>query len=394
MMEHCSGGSQMASSNSRDNLRIPKCCSKSLGAPMEKTLHRDLYIENEWFAREREHIFFGDWTCIGREEDCPGPGDYRAISIAGESVLTVRGEDGVLRAFFNVCRHRGCQLVDSTDPEKQQGRMLSNIRCPYHSWTYRLDGSLHHTPHLEVEKARYHLHKVALDTWAGFVFANIAGSGKTLAEQLGPIAKRVRRYPLADLRTGANIDYTAAANWKVILENYNECYHCAGVHPELCKIVPEFRKNGGAGLDWEDGIPQKQGTDTFTFSGTSSRPSFPGLSEAEQTRHFGELIYPNLMLSLCREHVAAFILWPSGPEQTRIECRLLFHPDAIAEPGFDPSDAADFWDVVNLQDWSICERVQRGMHSRPFEAGYYAPMEDLSLDIRQYVSSRLGIDVG
>ncbi|MDH4048310.1 MAG: aromatic ring-hydroxylating dioxygenase subunit alpha [Gammaproteobacteria bacterium] len=360
---------------------------------MEKTLHRDLYIEGEWFARERENIFFGEWTCIGRDEDWPEMGDYQAISIAGESLLAIRGDDGKLRAFFNVCRHRGCQLVDSADPEKQKGRMQSNIRCPYHSWTYRFDGSLHFTPHLDVEKEKYHLHRVPLDTWGGFVFANISSKDGSLAEQLGPIPQRVRRYPLADLETAKSIDYEVAANWKVILENYNECYHCAGVHPELCKIVPEFRKNGGAGLDWESGIPQKEGTDTFTMSGTANRPSFPGLNQAEKTKHFGELIYPNLMLSLSRDHAAAFILWPAGPEKTRIECRFLFHPEAIVQPDFDPSDAADFWHITNLQDWGICERVQRGMHSRPFESGYYAPMEDLSLDIRHYVSSRLGITV-
>jgi Rieske 2Fe-2S family protein len=360
---------------------------------MEKTLHRDLYIESGWFAKEREHIFFGEWSCIGREEDWPQTGDYQAISVAGENLLAVRGEDGILRAFFNVCRHRGCQLVDTADPAAQKGRMRSNIRCPYHSWTYRFDGSLHHTPHLDVAKEKYHLHKVALDCWGGFVFVNVAGKSKTLAEQLGPIPQRVRRYPLADLRTAKSIEYGVDANWKVLLENYNECYHCAGVHPELCRIVPEFRKNGGAGLHWEGGIPQKQGTDTFTVSGITNRPSFPGLSEAERTKHFGELIYPNLMLSLSRDHAAAFIVWPQGPEKTRIECRFLFHPEAIDSPDFDPSDAADFWDVVNRQDWSICERVQRGMHSRQFDSGYYAPMEDMSLDIRQYVSSRLGISI-
>jgi Rieske 2Fe-2S family protein len=358
---------------------------------MEKTLHRDLYIETDWFLKERENIFFGEWTCIGRQEDWPQAGDYQAISIAGESILVVRGDDDVLRAFFNVCRHRGCQLVDSEDTGALKGRMRSNIRCPYHSWTYRFDGSLFHTPHLDVEKENYHLHTVALDSWGGFVFVNVAKKSGTLAEQLGEISHRVRRYPLADLRTVRSIEYEVDANWKVILENYNECYHCGGVHPELCKIVPEFRKNGGAGLDWEAGIPQKEGTDTFTFSGTTNRPSFPALNDAEKTRHFGELIYPNLMISLSRDHVAAFTLWPNGPESTRIECRFLFHPEAIEKPDFEPNDAADFWDIVNLQDWKICERVQRGMHSRPFESGYYAPMEDLSLDIRKYVASRLAI---
>ena len=178
----------------------------------------------------------------------------------------------------------------------------------------------------------------------------------------------------------------------MILENYNECYHCAGVHPELCRIVPEFRKGGASGLDWDAGIPQKEGTDTLTFSGTSNRPSIPGLSDPESTRHFGELAYTNLMLSLSRDHAAAFVLWPVSADETVIDCHFLFHPNATAAEDFDPADAMDFRDLVNKQDWNICERVQRGMHSRVFDHGYYAEMEDLSLDIRRYVEDRLPTD--
>ncbi len=350
----------------------------------------ELYRDRVWFRMEGESIIIHDWVCVGREEDLASAGDYRAINLAGESILLVRGDDNTLRAFFNVCRHRGCQLIDSLDPEQASGRFRGNIRCPYHSWTYLLDGSLHHTPHLDIDKKNYTLNPIALDTWGGFIFINVSNGATTLQDQLGVIPERVSRYPLADLQCGKRIQYDVAANWKVILENYNECYHCAGVHPELCKIVPEFRKNGGADLDWGAGIPQKEGTNTFTFSGTTNRPPFPGLNEAEQTRHFGELAYPNLMISLAMDHAAVFLLWPISEERTEVDCRLPFHPDAVNAADFDPTDAADFWDVVNLQDWHICERVQRGMGSRPFRRGYYAPMEDLSLDIRRYIESRVG----
>ena len=184
--------------------------------------------------------------------------------------------------------------------------------------------------------------------------------------------------------------YDVAANWKVIVKNYNECYHCAGVHPELCRIVPAFRQKGGSGLDWDAGIPQAAGTFTFTRSGTSDRAPFPGLDADERTRHKGELVYPNLMLSLSADHVAAFTLHPDGPERTTIAVDFLFHPDEMARPSFDPSDAVEFWDLVNRQDWVVCEAVQAGMRSRRFDAGYFAPMEDLALDIRRYVRERLG----
>jgi Rieske 2Fe-2S family protein len=164
------------------------------------------------------------------------------------------------------------------------------------------------------------------------------------------------------------------------------------VHPELCKVVPQFKVRGGSELDWERGVPHRDGAWTFTFSGTTDRAPFPGLGEDELTRHKGELIYPNFMISLSADHVAAFTLWPEAPERTAVVCDFLFHPDEIARPSFDPSDAVEFWDLVNRQDWQICEGVQRGMRARVFSSGFYAPMESWSLDIRRYVGEKLGLD--
>ena len=192
------------------------------------------------------------------------------------------------------------------------------------------------------------------------------------------------------MRRGAQLVYEVRANWKIILENYNECYHCGPAHPELCVLVPAFREQGGAGLAWEDGIPHRAGAWTFTASGTSTRAPFPGLSETEKTHHKGEVVYPNLLLSAAAEHIAAFTLWPMAADHTRIACEFLFHESEVAKPGFDPSDVVDFWDVVNRQDWRICEGVQLGMRSRGFRGGFYAPMEDPSLDIRRYLARHLG----
>ena len=177
----------------------------------------------------------------------------------------------------------------------------------------------------------------------------------------------------------------------MIVENYNECYHCAGVHPELVSIIPAFKENGGNGLDWDEGIPHRPGANTFTFSGTTNRKPFPGLNQSEKNNHFGQALYPNLMMSLSMDHVAAFILQPLSPTHTRIDCRILFHPDEVVKSDFDPDDASEFWNLVNKQDWNICERVQKGMQSNTFKYGYYSPMEDESLDIRKYIQQRLDI---
>ena len=361
------------------------------GAALERTLHRDYYLTDRLFALERERIFFREWFCAAREEEIPQPGDYLVRDVAGESVLVVRSRDGALAAHYNVCRHRGSRLVS----ECGRGTFSGGIRCPYHSWTYTLEGALRTAPFLEEgdgpAKGDLSLHPVGVATWGGFIFLHLTPSdAKPLDAQLGGVPERLLRYPLRELRAARRIEYEIAANWKVMLENYNECYHCGPVHPELCRLVPAFKQRGGADLDWERGIPHRDGAWTFTVSGTSSRAPFEGLSEDERERHKGELVYPNLLLSLSAEHVASFTLWPHGPGRTTVICEFLFHPSEMAKPGFDPSDAVEFWDLVNRQDWTICESVQRGMSSRVFQTGYYAPMESWSLDIRRYVGERMG----
>ena len=359
---------------------------------LERTLPRHCYLADAFFAQEREHIFAPEWFCVARSCDFERSGDYRVVSVGGENIVIVRDGETV-RGFHNVCRHRGAELVPVSGTATISGHFNNAIRCRYHSWRYSLDGRLTHTPHVEICTDDVRLHTVEVDCWGGFVFVRSgATGGATLIESLGAIATRTQRYPLADLVVGHSIRYSVDANWKVILENYNECYHCAGVHPELCKVVPAFRENGGSGLDWDRGIPHRDGANTFTFSGTTNRAPFPGLNADEKTRHKGELIYPNLMLSLAMDHVAAFLLFPRGPARTEIRCDFLFHPDAVAAADYDPSDAVDFWDITNRQDWAICESVQRGMNSSTFTHGYYAPMEDLSLDIREYVRARVPID--
>ncbi|WP_431776383.1 aromatic ring-hydroxylating oxygenase subunit alpha [Streptomyces cucumeris] len=369
--------------------------------PMERTLPGDAYLSADAWRRERERIFTREWFCVGREESLPDRGDYLRVDVVGESVLVVRDRDGSLKGFYNVCRHRGAQLVadppaeaDDGEPPCRSGRFRGAIVCPYHAWTYALSGELRQARFLDerhgVRRDELSLHEVGVATWGGFVFVNLSpAQAGPLEDQLGPVPENLRRYPLDRLRTARRITYDVAANWKVVAENYNECYHCGPVHPELCELVPAFREDGGAGLDWEGGVPHREGAWTFTFSGTSDRRPFPELSEEERERHKGELIYPNMFLSCSADHVAAFLLWPDGPHRTVITCDFLFDPAEMERPEFDASDAVDFWDLVNRQDWRICESVQRGMASRPFTSGYYAPMEDYSLDIRRYVRERL-----
>jgi glycine betaine catabolism A len=367
--------------------------TEDLGDRLEPALSREDYLGEAVWARERERIFGRTWCAVGRESDVAQPGGYLRVDVAGESVLVTRNGDGALHAFYNVCRHRGAELVDSCVGDAC-GSFGGAIRCPYHSWTYGLDGRLIRAPFLgpvsDADATGFALAAVPVDSWGGYVFVNLAPTPETsLLDQLGDVARRVTRYPLHEVRSGARVVYEVAANWKVLAENYNECYHCGPVHPELCELVPSFRRAGGDNLEWERGIPHRDGAYTFTTTGTTTRAPFADLDEDELVRHKGELAFPNLLISLSCDHVASFLLTPRGAGHTTIEFDLLFHPEAIADPSFDPSDAFDFWDLVNRQDWAICESVQRGMASRGFTQGWFAPMEDPSLDLRAWWQPRM-----
>jgi Rieske 2Fe-2S family protein len=229
-----------------------------------------------------------------------------------------------------------------------------------------------------------------VEVWAGFVFVHLSPEGRgPLSDLVARAGTTLANYGLDGLVTGTTMTYQVEANYKVLLENYNECYHCGPVHPELSRLVPAFA-GGAEHLDWDLGVPHREGAWTFTSTGTTTRAPLPGLTEAERSRHKGDLVYPNLMVSASADHVAAFVLLPRDVSRTDVVCSLLFAPTEVDAPGFDPSDASGLWDLVNRQDWGVCESVQRGMSSRSYRHGWFAPMEDDSLDIRRWLLPLLG----
>ena len=251
----------------------------------------------------------------------------RYVHVAGESVLILRQTDDSLRAFYNVCSHRGSRLVRTAplpDPDQPSATcstsMSSGVVCPYHAWTYNLDGSLRAARYVQFDstcpKEGFSLVPVQLDTWGGFIFVNLATTpAQSLHEQIAVPERNLGRYPLKDLRRGAQLIYDVRANWKVIMENYNECYHCGPVHPELCALVPAFRERGGAGLDWDDGIPHRAGAWTFTSSGSSNRAPFPGLAAftaGDAARVFGRERETEALVNRLRVQPLLAVVGPSG----------------------------------------------------------------------------------
>jgi Rieske 2Fe-2S family protein len=348
-------------------------------------VHPGLPARDYWdpavYELEKERIFYRCWFCVGREEQLPEAGDFLTQEVAGESLLVARTREGDLRAFYNVCRHRGTRLC-----EEPSGRPRSRaFVCPYHGWSYSLDGRLLRTPNLRAEdgldRAAYGLRSVALDTWDGFVFVNLDREPRPLREELAsepsaPLA--YARYRTAELRTARRLVYEVRANWKIVHDNYNECLHCPMVHPELTQLVPLYRTGrvvDPARADW--GATLADGLHTFTRSGRSPLPQLPGLSELDRRTYYGYSILPNLLVNLLSTGVMSYTLYPRAADHTTIVSEYLFRPEVIARPGFDCGDMVEFLDLVSVQDWAVCERAQRGVRSRGFVRGVYPPPDGL-----------------
>lgn len=349
------------------------------------------------FDFEMRAWFGTTWLCVGREEDAAQGGSYFLAGVGGESVMIVRDRNGELNAFHNVCRHRGSTLIEP-ETDGSAGRLV-RIQCPYHAWIYDLDGALRRAPHTEeiqdFTPADNSLVPVRIDTWQGFVFVNLDPAAPPLLDHLADLPAAVADYPIGEVRRARRIEYDVAANWKVIGENYSECYHCPGVHPQLNRLSPYDRgRNLESSGPWAGGwMELVDDADTMSIDGAShGRPSLPGIGEKNARRVYYIVLWPNLLLSLHPDYVMTHQVWPVDAQRSRVVCEWLFDPQAMADPAFDPSDAVDFWDLTNRQDWAVCERQQRGTASRGYSPGRYSLMEDMVHSFDLMVADRYAND--
>jgi Rieske 2Fe-2S family protein len=356
----------------------PQLVQQSLAEFRESyTLPREAYTSPELFAWEMRNFFEPSWVCLGRTEGIIRPGSRRAVRVGEESILLTRDASGTLRGFFNVCRHRGHELLPAGGSAESPV-----IECPYHGWTYKPDGSLKSAPRLGLrpgfEVAKHGLVAVRIEEWEGWAFVNVSGDAPSLVQHLGNLAEILEAWAPSDMVETARIDYVVEANWKLIHENYQECYHCTEIHPELCRVSPPA---SGANLDatgmWIGGwMELQEGAVTMSLTGQGGAPKLPGLSAEQGHRVFYFALFPNLLISPHPDYVLSHRLEPISPTRTRVECRTLF-PRAVAQAdGFDGSYAGDFWDVTNKQDWAACESIQRSAASRGFRPGPISEMEE------------------
>lgn len=343
-----------------------------------RTLPGIAYASAEVFGWERRHFLDGSWVCVGRADDLDRPGAQRAVAAGSTTLLLVRDEDGGLRSWFNACRHRGHELLTPG-----AARTARAIRCPYHDWVYGLGGECRATPRFGKldgagpDRGEFGLVPARTAQWHGWVFANVSGDAPPLEAHLGNAEVVVDGYDPSRLRPGARHAYEIAANWKIVVENYLECYHCAPIHPELCRVTPP---DSGRGYpvepvgNWVGGpLALADGAETMSLDGRSLGVPIPGLTRLREVGYAAVL--PTLLISPHPDYVMTHRLEPLAADRTRVECTWLFPPEAWERPGFDPAYAADFWDLVNRQDWAACESVQRNTTSPGWRQGPFSPWE-------------------
>ncbi|MFL6519917.1 MAG: aromatic ring-hydroxylating oxygenase subunit alpha [Chthoniobacterales bacterium] len=345
-----------------------------------KTLPQKYFVSAELFDEEQEKIFGQHWVLAGHEKEIAQPGDYFVREVTGESVIVARDKAGDVRAFYNVCRHRGTRLC-----EEASGH-AATIQCPYHAWAYGLDGRLVGAPHMDevcgFDREKYSLYPVKVAVWEGFIFVNLADDAMELEEWLGPLAGKFSPWNLPNLRSAKRVEYDVKANWKLMFENYAECYHCPGVHPQLQKVSPyDSAENDLSEGPFLGGFMKINKGKSLTMSGEACALPVAGKDQEqeqeEKDRVFYYSIFPNMLLSLHPEYVMVHQLWPQSPGRTLIVCDWLFHPDAFERNDFNPDDAIEFWDVTNKQDWHVCELSQQGIASRAYEPGPYSSRESI-----------------
>jgi Rieske 2Fe-2S family protein len=354
-----------------------------------RTLPAEAYTSEEVFRIESRELFAKIWLCVGRAADIPQPGDYFTHEVGGDSIIILRGADQQIRALYNVCRHRGARLLD-----EPSGQGLSRIVCPYHAWTYKLDGALSQVPRMSEDFCRddFPLVPVRLGVYEGFIFVNLDPNAEPLERWLEDLPDW-SRFQMPELRCGKRVVYDVAANWKMICENYSECYHCPGVHPQLFRIsdyIARSHRGQEIGRCFNGGpMVLRDGVETMSMSGKRTVPIIPGLPPDDHRLVYYYVMYPNMLLSPHPDYVLVHTAWPLAPNRTRVVCEWLFTQEAMARPDFDPTDMVEFWDVTNRQDWGLCERAQLGAQSRGYRPGPYQASEDCVHTFDRWYADRM-----
>lgn len=353
----------------RDGHPLERAAIEAVLAPIEsaRPFPGRAFTSDDVFAFELARIFARAWICVGREEEVALPGRWMRATVAREPVVVVRGPDLELRAFCDVCVHRGASVVGRA----ACGRTL-RFECPYHGFTYELDGRLAEAP-FAAKTVDRGLRAVRVATWRGFVFVTLDADLPDLETWMGEMPPWLTNEVLGALARGRRREYEVAANWKLCVENFQESHHFPRVHRALEKITKTRDASTWTGKGRWLGGTMRIDDAAETVSQGGSRHGRPLLHPARTV--YDAMLFPSLLTSLQPDYLLTYALVPLAADKTRIVADVHFHPAAFV-PGFDPRDVYEFWDRVNDEDRAICEDQQANASSRAFDPACYATVEE------------------
>ena len=360
-----------------------------------KTLPGSAYSDPELFAREQELIFERMWFCAASSADISKAGSFRTVQIGRESILLTRSRKGEARGYFNICRHRGAKLCT-----EESGEGARSFQCPYHAWTYDLEGKLIAAPNLtkmpDIDRVDYGLRKVHVREWLGYVWVSLAEDPLSFEETVvGDVRSRLgdveslEHYGIENLALAKRITYDVKANWKLIIENFMECYHCATIHPELTEVLPEFADGLAAQFFVGHGALFGEEVQGFTVDGSAGHERIPGVTEDQDRRYYAVTVRPQVFLNMVPDHVIVHRMYPLAPDHTVVECDWLFLPEVVGS-GADLAKSVELFHRVNQQDFEACERCQAATNSRVYaDGGVLVPSEHHIADFHTWVLAQL-----
>ena len=347
---------------------------------------REYYVSRDWFERETDQILFRQWLYAGHESEIPHSGDFITREVGEESILVTR-EESDIHAVFNVCRHRGARLC-----LKSKGN-TRRLVCPYHRWTYSLNGQLIAAPAMPpaFEPARYPLFSAHVRSWNGLVFINLSEDPPEPLDQiLKPASEPFARFEVSGCKVAHTILYTVAANWKIVLENFVECYHCPSAHPEFCRTFDLTRNPGG--LLNSPAHPQmlldlgefllRPGAKSSTLTGQPVCRQFMGSLTADDLPAAVALTFrPTTSVILFGDYGIVHDFQPVTPTETSVRCQWLVSAHAEPERDYNIESLMALWDITNRQDWELCELTQKGVGSRRYVPGPISLQQEPALQV-------------
>jgi Rieske 2Fe-2S family protein len=366
------------------------------------SLEQAFYADSGLFARDMD-MLTGRWLCVGHVGELPTAGDWLVAEIGRESAIVTRDAGGEIRAMANVCRHRGSRICT-----KPHGHAMA-LTCPYHGWSYRLDGRLRRAPEMAegFDPAAHGLAQLPVQVIGGLIFLSFADNPPAIDTAAEALATMTGRYGWDTARIGARKTFTVAANWKLALENYHECYHCAGSHPEFSLLHPLSRPGnrriGERDVESWPATPNGQevfrvmhssladGVQTGSRDGKALAPPMVATG-SEPECVFAELGFLSAFLAY-PDHGVIYRFIPRETLRTEIEVIWLVRGDAEAGRDYDTEALTWLWDVTSIADKTIIENNQAGVLSRAYRPGPFSKMEPATrLYVERYVAEIARLD--